>query len=142
MLPDISNPFFFTGEFLKNRFEANTNPAPKPRLLQRYFDRFTQSKKMLNNVKQNALNGGTYYANWDILMAWFAGEPCEVAILGKEFDKHYLPNVFFSGGKSEGTLPLLENKLIEGQTTIHMCQKKACKFPVTEVKEALEQIFK
>ena len=55
----------------------------------------------------------------------------------KEFDKHYLPNVFFSGGKSEGTLPLLKNKLIEGQTTIYICQNKICKLPVTEVEKAL-----
>ena len=82
-------------------------------------------------------------------MACFAKGPYEVAIVGKEceakrkgFDNHYLPNVILSGGKSEGTLSLslLEDKLIEGQTTIYVCRDKVCKYPVTEVKEALEQI--
>ena len=105
------------------------------------------SQKMLNNVKQNALKSGAYYANWDILMSWFASPPYEVAILGddfetirKQFNKNYLPNVFLSGGKNEGRLSLLEGKEIEGQTTIYVCQNKACKLPVTEVEEALKQI--
>ena len=108
-----------------------------------------KSEKMLSIVKQNALKSGAYFANWDILMAWFVSEPYEVAIVGKDFeakrkelDKYYLPNVFLSGGKNEGTLSLLESKLIKGQTTIYVCQNKACKLPVTEVKEALKQISK
>lgn len=81
-------------------------------------------------------------------MAWFSSEPYEVAIVGKEFERlrrefneHYLPNVFFSGGSSEGTLSLLENKLVEGETTIYVCQLKVCKLPVTDTKAALTQIF-
>jgi len=131
---------------------ANSEMAKNLFILGQYFynnDYIKKSEKMLNNVKQNALKGGVYYANWDILMAWFTNEPYEVAIVGKEFevkrkefDKYYLPDVFLSGGKNEGTLSLLESKLIEGQTTIYVCQNKACKHPATEVKEALKQIFK
>jgi uncharacterized protein YyaL (SSP411 family) len=106
------------------------------------------SKNMADNIKQNALEGGIHYANWDILMAWIISEPYEVAIVGndfeairKEFDKRYLPNVFLSGGKNEGTLSLLENKLVKGQTTIYVCQDKVCKLPVTDVQEALKQII-
>jgi hypothetical protein len=102
---------------------------------------------MLNNVKQNALEGGVYYANWDILMAWFAGEIYEIAIVGpqfeglrKEFDSYYLPNTLLSGGENEGALSLLEGKFIAGQTTIYVCRNKVCGLPVTEVKEALKQI--
>ena len=82
-------------------------------------------------------------------MVWFASEQYEVAIVGedfaikrKEFDKYYLPNVFLSGGVNEGTLSLHESKLIEGQTTIFVCQNKVCKLPETKVKEALKKIFK
>ena len=131
---------------------SNSQMAKNLFMLGQYFyddDDIQKSKKMINNVKQNALNNGVYFANWDILLAWFAGEPYEVAILGnefeskqKEFNKHYLPNAFFSGGKSEGALPLLKHKLIEGQTTIYMCQNKLCQFPVTDVKEALKQMVK
>ena len=105
------------------------------------------SKKMLNNVVQNGLRNGAYFANWNILLAWFVSEPYEVAIVGKDFkskrkelDQHYLPNVFLSGGKTEGNLPLLENKLIQGQTTIYVCRNKTCKLPVTEMQKAIKQI--
>ncbi len=131
---------------------SNSQMAKNLFVLGQYFydDKYIQiSKNMLNNVKQSALNGGVYYANWDILMAWFASEPYEVAIVGKdfetkrkEFDTHYFPNIILSGGKIEGTLSLLESKLIEGQTTIYVCQNKVCQLPVTEVNEALKQIKK
>jgi uncharacterized protein YyaL (SSP411 family) len=53
-----------------------------------------------------------------------------------------LPDVFLSGGRKEGNLPLLEIKLIKGQTTIYVCQNKMCKLPVTDVKEAIKQMKK
>ena len=131
---------------------ANSEMAKNLFILGKYFyndDYIKKSEKMLSNVKQNALKGGAYFANWDILMTWFVSEPYEVAIVGKDFDaklkeldKYYLPNVFVSGGENEGTLSLLESKLIKGQTTIYVCRNKACKLPVNEVKEALKQISK
>ena len=91
----------------------------------------------------------SYYANWGVLLAWFASEPYEVAIVGKdclemrkELDKQYLPNVFVSGGIEEGSLELLENKLVDGTTTIYVCQNKVCQSPTEKVKDALLQIKK
>lgn len=70
-----------------------------------------------------------------------------MAIVGKDFrtkreemDGHYLPDVLLLGGKNEGGMQLLENKLVSGQTTIYVCRDKACKMPVTEVSKALEQL--
>jgi len=129
---------------------SNSEMAKNLFLLGRYFydDEFVVlARKMLNNIRNHAINGEIYYANWDILMAWFAVEPYFVAIVGKdyeakrkEFDQHYLPNVFLAGGKTEGTLSLLEGKLQLGQTTIFVCQDNLCKLPVTEVKEAIAQM--
>ena len=103
--------------------------------------------KMLANVKEHALQNGIYYANWDILMAWFALNPFEVGIVGenchekrKELDQYYLPNVFLYGGKFEGNSELLTDKLIEGKTTIYVCRNNACQRPVNEVKDALVQM--
>jgi len=157
-----SGMFYYTSDIdpalIARKMEVSDNVIPASNsemaknlfVLGRYFyndEYIRKSKRMLNNVKQSALTRGAYYSNWDILMAWFAKGPHEVAIVGKEceakrkgFDNHYLPNVILSGGKNEGTLSLLEDKLIEGQTTIYVCRDKVCKYPVTEVKEALDQI--
>jgi uncharacterized protein YyaL (SSP411 family) len=131
---------------------SNSQMAKNLFILGQYFyndDYIKKSKQMLTNVKEDALISKAYYANWDILMAWFASEPYEIAIVGndylkkrKEFDTYYLPNVFLSGGKKEGTLTLLENKYIEGQTTIYACQNKMCKLPETKVKTVVLQISK
>ena len=68
----------------------------------------------------------------------------EVAIVGtdwdmirKSLDKNYLPDAIFLGGKDEGTLNLLENKLVPGQTTIYVCVDKTCKIPVYDVRKSL-----
>jgi len=131
---------------------SNSEMAKNLFILGKYFyyeDYILKSEKMLSNVKENALKSGVYFANWDILMAWFASEPYEIAIVGKDFkakrkelDQHYLPNVFLSGGKNEGTLSFLQDKMIKGQTTIYVCRNKMCKLPVTEICEAIKQISK
>jgi len=129
---------------------SNSEMAKNLFLLGRYYydeEYVRMARKMLNNIKNHAINGEIYYANWDILMAWFAVEPYFVSIVGKdyeakrkEFDQYYLPNVFLAGGKTEGTLSMLEGKLHIGQTTIFVCRDNLCKLPVTEVKEAIEQM--
>lgn len=131
---------------------SNSAMAKNLFMLGEYFykdDYIHMASVMLNNVKQDAVNGNAYYANWDILMAWLAAEPFEVAIVGndyaakrKEIDTHYLPNIFLSGGNSEGSLTLLEGKLVPGKTTIYVCRNKSCKLPTTEVSKAVEQILK
>ncbi|MBC7629649.1 thioredoxin domain-containing protein [Ferruginibacter sp.] len=131
---------------------SNSAMAKNLFMLGEYFykdDYIHKASAMLNNVKQDAVNGNAYYANWDILMAWLAAEPFEVAIVGndyaskrKEIDTHYLPNIFLSGGNSEGSLSLLEGKLVPGKTTIYVCRNKSCKLPTTEVSKAVEQILK
>ena len=115
-----------------------------------YNNKFIEmSKKMLNNVKENTIKGGSYYANWGVLMAWLSSETYDVTIVGKdcrkmraEFDTYFLPNVFLSGGIEEGKSELLKNKLIPNETTIYVCQDKACKSPVNSIEKALNQINK
>ncbi|MCF8296042.1 MAG: thioredoxin domain-containing protein [Saprospiraceae bacterium] len=157
-----SGMFYYTSDIdvalIARKMEISDNVIPSSNsemaknlfILGHYFykdDYINNAKQMLNNAKQNALKSGAYYANWDILMAWFASNPYEVAIVGKdfetkrkEFDTQYLPNVFLLGGKDGGNLTLLQNKLVEGQTTIYVCQNKSCKLPTIDFKTAIEQI--
>lgn len=104
-----------------------------------------KAKQMLANVSTNVLDNPSYFSNWANLMLSMINPPYEVAIMGadyntkrKEFDQNYLPNILLMGGKKEGSLTLLEGKLIRGETTIYVCQDKACKRPVNETKAALE----
>lgn len=158
-----SGMFYYTSdldpELIARKMEISDNVIPSSNsamgknlfVLGKYFSNdeyIMMSKKMLNNVGQNTIKNGAYFANWNILLAWFVSDPYEIAIVGddfelkrKEFDKHYLPNVFLSGGAKEGNLPLLENKLVKGQTTIYVCRNKTCKLPVSDTNEAKKQII-
>jgi hypothetical protein len=111
---------------------------------QRYI---SMSKTMVNNVKESAISGASYFGNWTVLMSWLSGETYDVSIVGKDceefrkqINQQYLPNVFISGGKVEEDFPLLKDKLVEGKTMIYVCQNKACKLPVEDVESALNLI--
>ncbi|HEY6915737.1 MAG TPA: thioredoxin domain-containing protein, partial [Paludibacter sp.] len=160
----ISGMFYYTSDtepaLIARKMEISDNVIPSSNsemaknlfILGHYLykdDYIDMARKMQENVRHHAQNGGIYYANWDILLCWLAREPHEVAILGKkseakrkEFEMHYLPDVFLSGGETEGNLPSLKGKLIEGETTIYVCRDNTCQRPVNEVNEAIKQICK
>lgn len=110
-------------------------------------DYIRMAGQMLHNVEPNIIenNHPSFFSNWCILMEQMTKTPYEVAILGEDYESkraemmaHYLPNAIFLGGKSEGSLELLKDKLVEGETTIYVCQDKVCKLPVQEVDAALK----
>ncbi|MEM9673826.1 MAG: thioredoxin domain-containing protein [Cyclobacteriaceae bacterium] len=106
-----------------------------------------KAKVMVAAVTSSLTEYPQFYANWATLLTRIIHEPYEVAIVGNDYqdsrralDQQYLPNVLFLGGDTEGSLALLENKLVEGQTTIYVCQNKVCQLPVTQPEDALQQI--
>ncbi len=129
---------------------SNSQMAINLYQLGRYFykdDYIAKAKQMLENVKDNLTKNISFFANWGLLEESFVSPSYEVAIVGDQcsavrakIDENYLPGVLLSGGRDEGTLKLLENKLVKKQTIIYVCQDKLCKRPVTEVAEALEQL--
>ena len=158
-----SSMFYYTSDVdqklivRKMEISDNVMPASNSQMAKNLFvlgqyyydsDYVARSRQMLNTVKENTSKGGPYYSNWDILMSWFISPPYSVVILGDDFESkrhalnaQYYPNVFLSGGNKEGQLALLENKLIPGQTTIYVCQNNSCKYPVTDVNEAMKQLL-
>jgi hypothetical protein len=73
--------------------------------------------------------------------------PYEIDIVGNDWreklsalQKNYLPNAIYLGGSNEGTIALLQNKLVTGSTMIYVCEIKTCRLPVQEVSAALKQI--
>lgn len=157
-----SGMFFYTNKEHANlisrkmELEDNVIPASNSQMainqfeLGQYFyddDYISKAKQMLENVKDNLTKSVSFYANWGLLEETFVSPPYEVAIVGNQYsavrakiDQNYLPGVLLSGGRNEGTLKLLEDKLVKGQTTIYVCKEKSCKRPVTEVAKALEQL--
>jgi uncharacterized protein YyaL (SSP411 family) len=161
---DESKMFFYThnqyADLIARKMELSDNVIPssnsemaKNLFLLGHFlnkeDYIIKAKQMLINVEADVQRNIYFYANWGMLQALFTSPLYEVAIMGddfaekrKQFDKHYLPNAILLGGKTEGVLSLLENKLVPGQTLIYVCRDKTCKLPVKEVDKALVQIGK
>ncbi len=109
---------------------------------EKYLEMATQ---MIVNIHPTMNQHPMFYSNWASLMMQLNQPLYEVAIVGdqwkalqSDFDAYYLPNVIYLGGSSEGNLELLANKLVEGQTTIYVCENKSCRLPVTETAKALK----
>ncbi|NJO02811.1 MAG: thioredoxin domain-containing protein, partial [Bacteroidia bacterium] len=106
-----------------------------------------KSEAMLSQVRADMLKYPPYFTHWAGLLMAQLDEPYEVAIVGsdwlqirRELDQHYLPHVLLSGGKDEGSLELLQGKLVPEETYIYVCRQKSCKRPVQEVRDALAQM--
>lgn len=118
--------------------------------LSQYYEKpdyLLKSKQMFNNVKDQCLTGGVFYANWDILLSYFVHEIFNIAIIGdnclalrKEFNKYYLPYVFFSGDKHKETLSIHEGQYVKKKTLIYVCKDRTCDYPVDNVTEAILKI--
>ena len=129
---------------------SNSQMAKNLFLLGHYFyrdDYVQKSTQMLANV-QNRLSDYLYYhSNWASLHLMHTHPPYEVAILGKDaldiraaMDETYLPNVLYMGGSEEGSLKLLQDKLVQGKTCIYVCRNKTCQMPVEEIQDAIHLI--
>lgn len=95
-------------------------------------------------VQANAFEQPAYFSNWAALSLKLLQRPYELAILGAKHQeiratlaRNYLPNVLWLGGTKEGSLSLLEDKLVKGSTMIYVCQNRVCQRPTKEISTAL-----
>lgn len=158
---ETSTMFYYTSDqsemLIARKMEISDNVIPASnsvmanvlyKLGEYYYHQpyISMSKAMLSHVSDDIRNGGPYQANWAMLLGLMTYKPYEVAIMGdkaieknRAMQREYLPTTFFMGGKEEN-LSLLENKLNEDKTLIYVCRNKTCKFPVSDVQEAIRQI--
>lgn len=138
-------------ETLDNVIPSSNSEMAKNLLFLGHFfydnEKIRTAEQMLVNVQENLREHPEFYANWAIVETHLVQPPFEVAIVGKEakqmkkeMSRQYLPNILLMGGEKEGSLELLQGKLLAGQTTIYVCKNYVCKYPVNSVNEALDQI--
>jgi len=154
--------FFFTSDMddslITRKIELSDNVIPASNsslakglfyLANYYYDNeFKEiSIKMLSKMKESFFSTPSYYSNWGSLMIDMVYPFYEVAIVGTDYENKraklssdYYPNILLSGGTDEGTLELLDKKLVTGKTMIYVCVDKNCKLPVEEISAATEQI--
>ena len=106
-----------------------------------------KSKSMTQSMQELSLSNPLFMANWIAVSAEQNLDLAEVLITGpgsevfrKEIPKNYHPFSLYFGSKKESVLPLLENKILSGETTIYICVNKTCKRPVKKVSDALSQL--
>ncbi|MBK9732015.1 MAG: thioredoxin domain-containing protein [Chitinophagaceae bacterium] len=131
---------------------SNSVMANKLFLIGHYFDdeKYLQiAEQMMHTMQRNVVKWGSSYSNWCMLLMNYAAPFYEVAVIGKdannrraEFGNYYLPDKMLTGDLNESTLPLLENKYVEGETMIYVCENKTCLLPVKKVQDAVRQMRK
>jgi uncharacterized protein YyaL (SSP411 family) len=106
-----------------------------------------RASQIMMTAKEKMLRHPSFHGNWGMMMLYLSNKPAEVVIMGNdcvdmraEFDSNYIPQVLFAGGTDEGSLALLQQRLVKDQTTVYVCRDKTCKLPVTSVREALKQL--
>ncbi len=159
---DNSKMFFFTSNkeqgLIARKVESDDNVIPSSNSImannlfklghyyanKHYTD---NAKTMLNNVKETAIGYGSGASNWLNLYSNYLGDFYEVAIVGseaqerlKELNEQYIPNKLIVGSIKESSLPLLQYKYNQKETTIYVCVDGACKLPVKETEKALGQM--
>lgn len=155
-----SGMFWFTSDMdppliaRKQELEDNVVPASNSSMAKalHILGTITYDEKYLNTAGQMLYNivpnisFGQSYSNWGILHLWKSEPMYEVAVTGKDcldrtanLRSRYIPNMVTLGAKSGSDLPLLEGKFFD-ETTIFVCQNKACQLPVNDVESAISQM--
>jgi len=106
------------------------------------------SVEMLNRVSGRTIGNPQFFSHWAERILFELNPYFEVVIAGQNADQvsrdlqdFYLPNTIFSyTNVPNNQLGLFSYRFSEDETQIFICEDNACKFPVTTVEEALDQL--
>ena len=108
---------------------------------------FETGKSMLTEISNEMINNSLDYMNWMNVALDYYDSFYEVVISGKKsfemaqkITEMYLPNILIAASKTDSDKYLLKNRYIKGDNLIYVCVDNTCKFPVNDVKKALELI--
>ncbi|MEZ4875650.1 MAG: thioredoxin domain-containing protein [Flavobacteriaceae bacterium] len=151
--------FYFTSkddaEIISRSIEFRDNVIPSSNsimaknlfVLSHHFDdekyRVT-ALQMLKNVQPELEKYPTGFTNWMDLMLHYQSPYYEIVVVGEEalqkvseINLHYLPGKLIAGSTKPQSLPLLEERFVEGRTMIYICVNNTCKLPVESAEKAL-----
>ena len=159
-----SGMFYFTSDtevnLIARKIEVFDNVIPSSNSvlahnlfkLSHYYSNNSYSKmakQMLSNVESDLKNSPSAYSNWLNLYLNYSNPYYEVAVSGanarekvKELNSNYLPNILIAGAIAESDIPIMKNRFIEDETYIYVCVDGSCKLPVTNTKQAVNQLLK
>ncbi|MBC6997121.1 thioredoxin domain-containing protein [Cytophaga sp. FL35] len=162
-MDDKSGMLFFTSAkdcfVIRRTVETNDNVIPASNSimavnffkLSRFFSQDNYEKialQQLKNIQENLEKNAQNHANW-MQLALYSNLPFfECAIVGPEVEtkaqevrKAYLPNTIFAGTQEQSSLSILRNRSTKDTTSFFVCEKGACKLPVTQSNEVLTQLM-
>ena len=109
-----------------------------------YYD---LGKSMIDAITNDIMENTLDYMNWLNVALDYNDKFFEVVISGKksfemakEINLIYFPNILIAASKKDSDRYLLKNRYIKGENLIYVCVNNTCKFPVNNVKEALNLI--
>ena len=104
-------------------------------------------KFILTEISNEMMNSSLDYMAWMNVALDYNDSFYEVVISGKKsfemaqkITEMYLPNILIAASKTDSDKYLLKNRYIKGDNLIYVCVDNTCKFPVNDVKKALELI--
>ena len=108
---------------------------------------FEKSRDMLSAIGPFMKDSPSNYSKWNSLLLKLIYPYYEIAVVGKDAEnlllglhKEYIPNTLIVGTTSSSNYPLFEQRFIEDETYIYVCEEKTCKRPVKTVNEAIRQL--
>lgn len=157
-----SGMFYFTSDMdaalIARKMEVQDNVIPASNsvmannlfLLGNYFEdeRYLNiASQMMHTMQKQVVKWGSSYSNWCMLLLNYTTPFYEVAIAGPDANQlalalsaYYIPGKLLLASTGSSELPLLENKLVKGETLIYVCVNKTCRLPVKKVEEAVRQM--
>ncbi len=105
-----------------------------------------KSKEMLSLVSTYFEEYPQNFGNWGVLMLNTSYPYFEIVVTGTnanaliaQLNTYYIPNTLLIGSTVESEMPLLQNRYVDGETYIYMCQDNTCKMPVKTAETVLLQ---
>jgi len=106
-----------------------------------YFEKI--SRQMLQHILPT-IDYPSAFSNWLNLLLNFSEEQKEIAVCGKKaiefgtkINQHYFPNIIVAGSSKESSIPFLQNRFVENETLLYLCQNRTCQKPTDNLEEIL-----